>query len=217
MRWARIEDQNDAAGVEMPFTSLREMSGATDRDRERRQSAEHQAFRRVLHDVARDDFVQAPSAAQVYMRWARKADKRGGSAHMPSSMRQGGVEATKGADRPTAAAAPGGQRRCDAVPGPRRQPLVEGLEHHADRLGLGARSACAARPPQNRRLCRRWYRLCACALRNIPGLSEFRPFENFPGHAAVVRDRWHLPLPFLTIGSCSGEPCHIAPMVGAGT
>ena len=105
MRWARIEDQNDAAGVEMPFTSLREMSGATDRDRERRQSAQHQAFRRVLHDVARDDFVQAPSAAQVYMRWARKADKRGGSAHMPSSMRQGGVEATKGADRPTAAAA----------------------------------------------------------------------------------------------------------------
>ena len=49
MRWARIEDQNDAAGVEMPFTSLREMSGATDRDRERRQSAQHQAFRRVLH------------------------------------------------------------------------------------------------------------------------------------------------------------------------
>jgi hypothetical protein len=45
MRWARIEDQNDAAGVEMPFTSLREMSGATDRDRERRQSAQHQAFR----------------------------------------------------------------------------------------------------------------------------------------------------------------------------
>jgi hypothetical protein len=32
--WARIGDQNDAAGVDMPFTSLREMSGATDRDRE---------------------------------------------------------------------------------------------------------------------------------------------------------------------------------------
>ena len=214
MRWARIEDQNDAAGVEMPFTSLREMSGATDRDRERRQSAQHQAFRRVLHDVARDDFVQAPSAAQVYMRWARKADKRGGSAHMPSSMRQGGVEATKGADRPTAAAARAASAGVTLYRG-----LVGSPSSRAwSTTPIGWASVPRGHPGgQNRRLCRRWYRLCAYAFRNIPGLSEFRPFENFLGHAAVVRDRWHLPLPFLTIGSCSGEPCHIAPMVGAGT
>jgi hypothetical protein len=54
MRWAREEDDIVAAG----HNSLRAMRGATERDREQRQSKQQQAFRRVLREVARDDFVQ---------------------------------------------------------------------------------------------------------------------------------------------------------------
>jgi hypothetical protein len=43
----------------VPYRSLREMTGATDRDREDRQSKQQQDFRRVLRDVARDDFSPA--------------------------------------------------------------------------------------------------------------------------------------------------------------
>ena len=38
------------------------MSGATERDRERRQSSQQRAFRRVLRDVAADTFVQERQA-----------------------------------------------------------------------------------------------------------------------------------------------------------
>jgi putative ABC transport system substrate-binding protein len=36
------------------------------------------------------------------------------------------------------------------------------------------------------------------------------------GSRDICRIRWYLPPPFLTVGTCSDEPCHIAPMVGAG-
>jgi hypothetical protein len=56
MRWARIHI--NAAGNKVPFASMRELRGTTDRDREERQSKQQQAFKRVMRDVARDDFVQ---------------------------------------------------------------------------------------------------------------------------------------------------------------
>jgi|SRR6516225_9524127 hypothetical protein len=45
------------------------MSGATERDRERRQSSQQRAFRRVLRDVAADTFVQERQArdAEIYL------------------------------------------------------------------------------------------------------------------------------------------------------
>ena len=60
MQWAR--EQNGRGESEMPYTSLRHMTGQTERDREERQSKQQQAFRRVLRDVARDDFVQERQA-----------------------------------------------------------------------------------------------------------------------------------------------------------
>jgi hypothetical protein len=56
MRWARMHGQNEAPGLDFEEpSSLRQLRGSTDRDREHRQSSQHQAFRRVLRDVARDD------------------------------------------------------------------------------------------------------------------------------------------------------------------
>jgi Protein of unknown function (DUF3102) len=51
MRWAR--EQKRTAGAELPYRSLREMRGDTERERDHRQSTQHQAFRRVLHEVSR--------------------------------------------------------------------------------------------------------------------------------------------------------------------
>lgn len=56
MQWARI--QNTPGGREVSHDSMRQMRGDTARDREDRASKQQQAFRRVLRDVARDDFVQ---------------------------------------------------------------------------------------------------------------------------------------------------------------
>ncbi|SRR6266436_3503908 len=58
MRWARSYDENRPGGPEVPYTSLRQMRGETERDREDRQSKQQQDFRRVLRDVAREEFVQ---------------------------------------------------------------------------------------------------------------------------------------------------------------
>jgi hypothetical protein len=58
MRWAREHDDNKSGAVKVPYRSLNEMMGNTERHREDRQSKTQQAFRRVLRDVARDDFVQ---------------------------------------------------------------------------------------------------------------------------------------------------------------
>jgi hypothetical protein len=60
MRWAR-QFQNEPAGFESS-ASLREFKGDTARDREHYGSKQQQAFRRVLRDVARDDFVQERQA-----------------------------------------------------------------------------------------------------------------------------------------------------------
>jgi hypothetical protein len=56
MQWAREHD-SFAHGVSEPrYRSLRDMAGYTERDRERYRSKQQQDFRRVLRDVARDDF-----------------------------------------------------------------------------------------------------------------------------------------------------------------
>jgi len=74
MRWARMHDENEDAVLEM--RSIRQLAGATDRDREDRRSKQQQAFRRVLRDVARDEFVQErqetrqwPSPCSVVAIW----------------------------------------------------------------------------------------------------------------------------------------------------
>jgi len=60
MKWAREHDDADFAGAarEVPYRSLRDMTGHTARDRETSQSTQHQAFKRVLRDLPRDDFIQ---------------------------------------------------------------------------------------------------------------------------------------------------------------
>lgn len=60
MRWAREYDKDDfaSAGRDLPYASMREMRGATESDRERRHSTQHQAFKRVLRDLPRDEFIQ---------------------------------------------------------------------------------------------------------------------------------------------------------------
>lgn len=61
MQWAR-EHQTRGGASHSSYRSLREMTGHTGRDREDRQSTQQQQFRRVLRDVARDDFVQERQA-----------------------------------------------------------------------------------------------------------------------------------------------------------
>jgi Protein of unknown function (DUF3102) len=60
-RHVRNQIGRGAADLEM-FKSLRDMDGDTERAREHRQSTQQQQFRRVLRDVARDDFVQERQA-----------------------------------------------------------------------------------------------------------------------------------------------------------
>lgn len=57
MQWASAQHNLSGDAGQLP-TSMRQFSGHTDRDRERRQSTQQQAFRRVLRDVAADTFVQ---------------------------------------------------------------------------------------------------------------------------------------------------------------
>jgi len=62
MRWAREHDDL-GNGVSQPrYTSMRDMTGAAEHQREQRRSPQQQAFKRVLHEVARDDFVQERQA-----------------------------------------------------------------------------------------------------------------------------------------------------------
>lgn len=58
MQWARSYESSRHGVSETPYTSIRHMTGDTDRTREQRQSTQQQAFRRVLRDVAREEFVQ---------------------------------------------------------------------------------------------------------------------------------------------------------------
>ena len=71
MRWAR-EHESHPDGVKPVYASMREMRGDTARDQERRQSSQQQAFRRVLRDVARDDFVQERQARDDEVRLHRE-------------------------------------------------------------------------------------------------------------------------------------------------
>jgi hypothetical protein len=50
MRWAREYDQIGSGAAEVPYQSMRHMTGGTERDRENRQSKQQQDFRRVLRD-----------------------------------------------------------------------------------------------------------------------------------------------------------------------
>jgi hypothetical protein len=61
MRWARLHAEIGTRPSDLP-ASLFEMKGGTERRREDRQSKQQQDFRRVLRDVARDDFVQERQA-----------------------------------------------------------------------------------------------------------------------------------------------------------
>lgn len=58
MRLARMHEDTRAGGAQVTYESLREARGATERDREERQSKQQQAFKRVLRDLPRDEFVQ---------------------------------------------------------------------------------------------------------------------------------------------------------------
>lgn len=60
MRWARMHNENERQPLVL--NSLNEMRGDTERRREERQSKQQQDFRRVLRDVARDDFIQERQA-----------------------------------------------------------------------------------------------------------------------------------------------------------
>lgn len=71
MRWARMHDENERPALEMRPSSLREMRGDTERRREQYQSKQQQDFRRVLRDVARDDFVQERQARDDEVRLHR--------------------------------------------------------------------------------------------------------------------------------------------------
>lgn len=63
MQWARLQEDDLSRATRQPsYTSLREMRGDTERTREDRQSTQQQQFRRVLRDVAREDFVQERQA-----------------------------------------------------------------------------------------------------------------------------------------------------------
>jgi hypothetical protein len=58
MQWARIHDDFGGGDAKAPYKSIREMTGHNERARDRYQSPQQQQFRRVLRDVAREDFVQ---------------------------------------------------------------------------------------------------------------------------------------------------------------
>jgi hypothetical protein len=71
MRWAR-NDQMPRDARQVPYTSLREMRGDAERVREERQSKQQQEFRRVLRDIAKDDFVQERQARDDEVRLHRE-------------------------------------------------------------------------------------------------------------------------------------------------
>jgi len=71
MQWARNDSALRHGVSQTSYNSLRHMDGATDRDRENRQSKTQQDFRRVLRDVARDDFVQERQARDDEIRLHR--------------------------------------------------------------------------------------------------------------------------------------------------
>jgi hypothetical protein len=69
MRLAREIRSGDS---QSSYRSIREMTGQTERAREERNSKQQQNFRKVLRDVARDDFVQQRQAQDVEIKLHRK-------------------------------------------------------------------------------------------------------------------------------------------------
>jgi DUF3102 family protein len=67
MQWAR--DQMRGADAHL---TVRQMTGHTERAREGRQSKQHQDFKRILRDVARDEFVQERQARDDEIRLHRE-------------------------------------------------------------------------------------------------------------------------------------------------
>jgi hypothetical protein len=70
MQWARHHEQNAAGG--RTYSSMREMRGATERDREQRKSQQQKDFRRVLRDVAADTFIQERQARDAEVQLHRE-------------------------------------------------------------------------------------------------------------------------------------------------
>jgi hypothetical protein len=58
MRLAEAHKHFDSGAIKVAPTSLREVTGQTERAREDRQSKQQQQFRRAMSDVAREDFTQ---------------------------------------------------------------------------------------------------------------------------------------------------------------
>jgi hypothetical protein len=60
MRWARENEHLDGGAVEVPYRSIRDMTGHTERRREQNQSTQNKRFKDVLRDVMqdRDAFAQ---------------------------------------------------------------------------------------------------------------------------------------------------------------
>jgi hypothetical protein len=65
MQWARESADSGPGRPEPRYTSMRQMRGDTDRDREQRQSKQQQSFRRALRDVARDTFERRFCTARI--------------------------------------------------------------------------------------------------------------------------------------------------------
>jgi len=72
MRWARTHTQIEGAAREMPYASMRELSGHTERQREQRNAKQEKEFRKTLRDIAREDFVQDRQAQEEEIRLHRE-------------------------------------------------------------------------------------------------------------------------------------------------
>jgi len=59
MAWARARsDEMRTGGSQTSYSSMRDMRGATERERNERNSKQQQQFRRTMREIARDDFAQ---------------------------------------------------------------------------------------------------------------------------------------------------------------
>ncbi len=58
MQWARAHADLRTGDAQLAHTSLKEMRGDTERAREQSQSKQQQAFKRVLRDLPREEFIQ---------------------------------------------------------------------------------------------------------------------------------------------------------------
>lgn len=73
MQWARsYQDNLSADSRQTVYRSLNDMRGSTERARENRQSKQQQDFRRVLREVARDEFVQERQARDAEVKLHRE-------------------------------------------------------------------------------------------------------------------------------------------------